>query len=200
MGRRNNGLLEHWAVGIMDCRKNGMSPEPLPILDIYILSILPNLASPHSYCTLILDLMRNLYICNACIYIHSIYVIQKQETPLDLAVKENDTEAMTFLLSVGADVDLLDQVSVYVEYTSYLLSIDTCFRQLRSTGRDMRNEPFEMLRHSRCPPFLRASGTQNFHLYVLQSICPNHAVRPTVNPNVWRTICKSNALINFLGK
>ena len=171
MGRLNNGLSE-----------NGMSPVPLPILDIYILSILPNLASPHSYCMLILDLMRSLYIYNACIYIHSIYVIQKQETPLDLAVQTNNTEIMTFLLSVGADVDLLDQVSVYEEYTSYFLSIDTCLRQLRSTGRDMRNEPFEMLCHSRCPPFLKASSTQNFHLYVLHSICLNHAVRPSVNP------------------
>ena len=44
---------------------------PLPELDITILSIL-HLGSPLGFCTLIFDLMRNLYISNACIYIHSI--------------------------------------------------------------------------------------------------------------------------------
>ena len=41
-------------------------------LDINILSILHYLGSPLGFCTLIFDLMRNLYIYNACIYIHSI--------------------------------------------------------------------------------------------------------------------------------
>ena len=40
-------------------------------LDYYILSIFHHLGSPLSYRTLIFDLMRNLYIYNACIYIHS---------------------------------------------------------------------------------------------------------------------------------
>ena len=43
---------------------------------MYILSILHYLGSPHSYCTLIFDLMRNLYIYNACVYIHSINSFQ----------------------------------------------------------------------------------------------------------------------------
>ena len=42
-------------------------------LDNYILSIFHNLGSPLGYRTLIVDLMRNLYIYNACIYIHSIH-------------------------------------------------------------------------------------------------------------------------------
>ena len=54
---------------------------PLPILDIihlsnldnYIISIFHNLGIPLTYRTLIVDLMRNLYIHNACIYIDSIY-------------------------------------------------------------------------------------------------------------------------------
>ena len=41
-------------------------------MDINILSILHCLGSPLSLCTLIFDLMMNLYIHNACIYIHSI--------------------------------------------------------------------------------------------------------------------------------
>ena len=49
---------------------------PLSILEIihlsisnyYILSIFHYLGSPLSYCTLIVDLMRNFYIYNACIY------------------------------------------------------------------------------------------------------------------------------------
>ena len=45
---------------------------PLLKLDINILSILHYLGSPLGFCTLIFDLMRNLYIYNACIYIHSI--------------------------------------------------------------------------------------------------------------------------------
>ena len=32
------------------------------------------MGSPLDYCTLIFDLMRNLYIYNACIYIYSIYI------------------------------------------------------------------------------------------------------------------------------
>ena len=45
---------------------------PLLKLDINILSILHYLGSPLGFCTLIFDLMRNLYIYNACIYFHSI--------------------------------------------------------------------------------------------------------------------------------
>ena len=53
---------------------------PLPILDVYILPILHYLGSPHSYCTLIFDLMGNLYIYNACIYIHSILITGSDDT------------------------------------------------------------------------------------------------------------------------
>ena len=45
---------------------------PLLKLDINILSILHYLGSPLGFCTLIFDLMRNLHIYNACIYIHYI--------------------------------------------------------------------------------------------------------------------------------
>ena len=45
---------------------------PLLKLDINILSILHYLGSPLGYCTLIFDLMRNLYIYNACKYIYYI--------------------------------------------------------------------------------------------------------------------------------
>ena len=47
---------------------------PLLKSDINILSILHYLGSPLGFCTLIFDLMRNLNIYNACIYIHSIVV------------------------------------------------------------------------------------------------------------------------------
>ena len=48
---------------------------PLLKLDINILSILHYLGSPLGFCTLIFDLMRNLYIYSACIYIHSIMYV-----------------------------------------------------------------------------------------------------------------------------
>ena len=48
---------------------------PLLKLDINILSILHYFGSPLGFCTLIFDLMRNLYSYNACIYIHSILSI-----------------------------------------------------------------------------------------------------------------------------
>ena len=48
---------------------------PLLKLDIKILSILHYLRSPLGFCTLIFALMRNLYIYNKCIYIHSIHAI-----------------------------------------------------------------------------------------------------------------------------
>ena len=41
-------------------------------LDYNILSNLHYLGSPLGYCTVIFDLMRNLYIYNACVYIYSI--------------------------------------------------------------------------------------------------------------------------------
>ena len=48
---------------------------PLLKLDINILSNLHYLGSPLGYCKLIFDLMRNLYIYNACIYIYSICLL-----------------------------------------------------------------------------------------------------------------------------
>ena len=48
------------------------APSTTTHLDINILSILHHLGSPLGLCTLIFDLMRNLYIFNACIYIYSI--------------------------------------------------------------------------------------------------------------------------------
>ena len=45
------------------------APSTTSYLDINILSILHYLGSPLGLCTLIFDLMRNLYIYNACTYI-----------------------------------------------------------------------------------------------------------------------------------
>ena len=45
------------------------APSTTPLLDINILSILHYLGSPLGLCTLIFDLMRNLYISDACTYI-----------------------------------------------------------------------------------------------------------------------------------
>ena len=59
------------------------------------------------------------YDISSCLFLSSLAIfiqyLQEQQTPLDLAVEINDTAAMTFLLSVGADVDLLDQVSIHKE-------------------------------------------------------------------------------------
>ena len=38
------------------------------------------MGSPLGFCTLIFDLMRNLYIYNACIYIHSTIVIVRHSS------------------------------------------------------------------------------------------------------------------------
>ena len=57
---------------------------PLLKLDINIFSILHYLGSPLGFCTLIFDIMRNLYIYNACIYIHSIVDIY----PAELEIKD----------------------------------------------------------------------------------------------------------------
>ena len=48
------------------------APSTTSHLDINNLSIVHYLGSPLGYCTLIFDLMRNLYLYNACIYIYSI--------------------------------------------------------------------------------------------------------------------------------
>ena len=53
------------------------APSTTSHLDINILSILHHLGSPLGLCTLIFDLMRNLYIYNACIYIYSILLTGK---------------------------------------------------------------------------------------------------------------------------
>ena len=49
-----------------------MGNSNLSILDYHILSMFHYFGSPLSYHTLIFDLMRNMYIYNACISIHSI--------------------------------------------------------------------------------------------------------------------------------
>ena len=56
------------------CMRQGMitlsgAPSTTSHLDINILSILHHLGSPLDQCTLIFDIMRNLYIYNACTYI-----------------------------------------------------------------------------------------------------------------------------------
>ena len=48
---------------------------PLLKLDINILSIWHYLGSPLGFCTLIFDLMRNLYVYNACILFYLFYTI-----------------------------------------------------------------------------------------------------------------------------
>ena len=45
------------------------APSTTSHLDINILSILHHLGSPLGNCTMIFDLMRNIYIYNACIHI-----------------------------------------------------------------------------------------------------------------------------------
>ena len=54
-----------------------------PYLDYYILSIFHYLGSPLKYDTLIFDLMssRNMYLYNAYIYTHILYVRSKDPTP-----------------------------------------------------------------------------------------------------------------------
>ena len=70
--RFNNFLTEAGVVRGAGCVDYLEHLVPLLKSDIGILSILHYLGSPLGFCTLIFDLMRNLYIYNACIYIHSI--------------------------------------------------------------------------------------------------------------------------------
>ena len=78
--RRNEYSLHNYACFVLipdshvhiNCFVKGLL---LLKLDINILSILHYLGSPLGFCTLIFDLMRNLYIYNACIYIHSIALL-----------------------------------------------------------------------------------------------------------------------------
>ena len=49
---------------------------PLLKLDINILSILHYLGSPLGFCTLIFDLMRNLYIYNVCLSYNAHYCLK----------------------------------------------------------------------------------------------------------------------------
>ena len=60
-------------------------------LDYNILSNLHCLGSPLGYCTLIFDLMRNLYICNACIHIYSILYYSRICTLLSMGRKAQPT-------------------------------------------------------------------------------------------------------------
>ena len=64
---------------------------PLLKLDINILSILHYLGSPLGFSTLIFDLMRNLYIYIACIYIQSIH-IKKQQIKRTTMNKNQETQ------------------------------------------------------------------------------------------------------------
>ena len=60
-------------------------------LDYNILSNLHCLGSPLGYCTLIFDLMRNLYIYNACIHIYSILYYSRICTLLSMGRKAQPT-------------------------------------------------------------------------------------------------------------
>ena len=60
-------------------------------LDYNILSNLHCLGSPFGYCTLIFDLMRNLYIYNACIHIYSILYYSRICTLLSMGRKAQPT-------------------------------------------------------------------------------------------------------------
>ena len=72
------------------------------------------MGSSHSYCTLIFDLMRNLYIYNACIYyIHSITLLLPS---LEIAVDEALLLIMKHRLYVMCDLN--------VSFTSFLSSIE----------------------------------------------------------------------------
>ena len=60
-------------------------------LDYNILSNLHCLGSPLGYCTLIFDLMRNLYIYNACVHIYSILYYSRICTLLSMGRKAQPT-------------------------------------------------------------------------------------------------------------
>ena len=63
------------------------APSVTSHLDINILSILHHLGSPLEYCTLIYDLVGNLYIYNACTYI--LIFIGLINSPLQLVIIRN---------------------------------------------------------------------------------------------------------------
>ena len=91
---------------------------PLPTLDIIhlsnldynILSIFHNLGSPLSYRTLIVDLMKNSYIYNACIYIHSILIF----TPVFIMTSGNQGQAWQFTgdIQIPDNTDKIEIVSI----------------------------------------------------------------------------------------